>query len=225
MSNQLFDIILAREQARKKTAKQQQIIEQAIRLFAEKGFANTSTAEIAKAAGVAEGTIFKHFGTKDQLLLSIIVPFLKEFFPDIAQDVLQGVLAEHPLSFEDFLRGLLRDRVAFLMANRDIFQVVIKEVLYRDELKQDLVRHIRQHAPQVIRRAVDMFQARGELTHMSSERVVSLLFTLVGGFIMTRLVWLEDFSNLDAAIDEIVDLAMNGLRGIEGGDKDGGHSN
>ncbi|MDP4107839.1 MAG: helix-turn-helix domain-containing protein, partial [Bacillota bacterium] len=43
------------------TEKQQKIVETAIQMFADKGYASTSTAEIAKAAGVAEGTIFRHF--------------------------------------------------------------------------------------------------------------------------------------------------------------------
>lgn len=40
------------------------IILAAIQAFAEKGYASTSTSEIAKNAGVAEGTIFRHYKTK-----------------------------------------------------------------------------------------------------------------------------------------------------------------
>ena len=44
------------------TAKRKKILETSIDLFAKNGYSNTSTSEIAKIAGVAEGTIFKHFG-------------------------------------------------------------------------------------------------------------------------------------------------------------------
>ncbi|QQP71486.1 helix-turn-helix transcriptional regulator [Carnobacterium sp. CS13] len=50
---------------KKMTLKQQQILKVSIDLFSQKGFANTSTNEIAKQANVAEGTIFKHFGNKE----------------------------------------------------------------------------------------------------------------------------------------------------------------
>ena len=40
------------------TEKQRRILEAAVEVFAERGFAGTPTAEIAKRAGVAEGTIF-----------------------------------------------------------------------------------------------------------------------------------------------------------------------
>ena len=53
----IFDTILAQGLIKGKTEKQQRIIETTIKLFAEKGYANTSTAEIAKVAGVSEGTI------------------------------------------------------------------------------------------------------------------------------------------------------------------------
>ena len=57
LSNPIFDTILAQGLIKGKTEKQQRIIETTIKLFAEKGYANTSTAEIAKVAGVSEGTI------------------------------------------------------------------------------------------------------------------------------------------------------------------------
>lgn len=44
--------------------KQLKILEAAVEMFAEKGYAATSTSEIAKKAGVAEGTIFRHYKTK-----------------------------------------------------------------------------------------------------------------------------------------------------------------
>lgn len=48
----------------KLSEKQIKILEAAIEIFAEKGYASTSTSEIAKRAGVAEGTIFRHYKTK-----------------------------------------------------------------------------------------------------------------------------------------------------------------
>lgn len=52
-------------------SRKQAIMENATRLFAEKGFHNTSTVEIAKAAGVAHGTIFYHYKNKEGIILEI----------------------------------------------------------------------------------------------------------------------------------------------------------
>src|ERR1700752_58709 len=47
--------------------RRQQLIEQAIHLFAMLGFRGTTTKAIAQAAGVSEAVIFRHFSTKDDL--------------------------------------------------------------------------------------------------------------------------------------------------------------
>ena len=90
MSNSLFDAIIEQGATKKKTKKQEAIVEAAIKLFAEKGYANTSTAEIAKLAEVSEGTIFKHYRTKDTLLLSVMLPFIKENFPSLSPRSVEG---------------------------------------------------------------------------------------------------------------------------------------
>ena len=48
MSNSLFEAIIEQGDTKKKTKKQEAIVEAAIKLFAEKGYANTSTAEMQK---------------------------------------------------------------------------------------------------------------------------------------------------------------------------------
>ena len=54
------------------TTKQENILEAALQLFATEGFHATSTSKVAKAAGVSEGLIFRHFGNKDGLLQAVI---------------------------------------------------------------------------------------------------------------------------------------------------------
>jgi AcrR family transcriptional regulator len=48
--------------------KEQKILDTSLVLFVEKGFHGTSTAEIAKTAGVATGTLFHYFKTKEELI-------------------------------------------------------------------------------------------------------------------------------------------------------------
>jgi AcrR family transcriptional regulator len=47
---------------------QQRLIRAALELFSSRGYHDTTTAQIAKKAGVAEGTIYRHFSSKQQLL-------------------------------------------------------------------------------------------------------------------------------------------------------------
>ena len=49
------------------------ILESAIKIFSKKGFAGSRTSEIAKSADVAEGTIFRYFPKKDDILMEMIL--------------------------------------------------------------------------------------------------------------------------------------------------------
>lgn len=52
--------------------RRQQLIETAMRLFSEKGFYGTTTQQIARAAGVNEAIIFRHFATKEELYWAVV---------------------------------------------------------------------------------------------------------------------------------------------------------
>jgi AcrR family transcriptional regulator len=57
---------------RQAAARREQILKTALSLFASQGFDATSTRQIAKAAGIAEGLIFHYFPTKASLLTAIL---------------------------------------------------------------------------------------------------------------------------------------------------------
>ncbi len=195
----------------KQTEKQKQIVDAAIQIFAEKGYSNTSTAEIAKLAGVAEGTIFKHFGTKDKLLLSIIVPYIKEFFPVIAEEVMGQVMKNQLTTFEEFLRGLLQNRVAFITENREIFQVIIKEVIYKEEMKQELLPLLYENISSRLLRVIDAFKERGELINLPSEKILNMLLTFFGGFFVSRFVLLNKQTVSDEEIEDAIYFIVNDI--------------
>ena len=52
---------------RKGSPTRKRILNEALRLFVERGLSQTTTRDIAGAAGIAEGTIYRHFGSKDDL--------------------------------------------------------------------------------------------------------------------------------------------------------------
>ncbi|MBV7316494.1 TetR/AcrR family transcriptional regulator [Shewanella sp. NIFS-20-20] len=59
--------------------KKQAIVDSALGLFVEQGFQATSTASIARAAGVATGTLFHHFPNKNALLEHLFITIKQEF--------------------------------------------------------------------------------------------------------------------------------------------------
>src|SRR3989442_434675 len=51
--------------------KPQQIIDAAVRVFARNGFYNSRVSDIAREAGIASGTIYLYFKTKDEILVTL----------------------------------------------------------------------------------------------------------------------------------------------------------
>lgn len=79
------------------TEKQEKILEAALELFAEVGYAATSTSKVAKAAGVSEGLIFRHFKNKEGLLEAIfeqVAERTKMVFADIVLETVPEKVIE-----------------------------------------------------------------------------------------------------------------------------------
>src|SRR5687768_18043638 len=98
--------------ARPRTAKEAAIVDAATRLFGEKGYEGTRTAEIAAAAGVTERTLFRYFPSKEKLYRRVMFPaLLVAAVPKALIDagVLFGTDGD---SLADWHRRVLRLRVA-----------------------------------------------------------------------------------------------------------------
>ena len=65
--------------------KKEAILQAASKFFSERGYWDTSVSDISKATGVAEGTIFYHFQTKEDLFLAVLKRFKEDFVGNIKQ--------------------------------------------------------------------------------------------------------------------------------------------
>ncbi len=100
------------------TDKRERILKAAIRVFARKGFYSTRVSEIAKAAGVADGTIYLYFKNKDDVLISI--------FQDRISKLLEvlGDAISKASGFEEKLRVVVDIQLGLLDGSRDLAEVV-----------------------------------------------------------------------------------------------------
>ncbi|MBI5905231.1 MAG: TetR/AcrR family transcriptional regulator [Deltaproteobacteria bacterium] len=70
--------------------KRDRILRAAIRIFSQKGFFNSKVAEIARASGVADGTIYLYFRNKDDLLISLFEEKMGEVVSDVRRRIAAG---------------------------------------------------------------------------------------------------------------------------------------
>jgi len=80
------------------TARSRAILATASRLFAEKGYSQTTTAEIARESGVAEGTLYHHFGSKDGIFLTLFDETMDGYLAGIEAILARGMTGRETLS-------------------------------------------------------------------------------------------------------------------------------
>jgi AcrR family transcriptional regulator len=94
------------------------IIEAALKLFTERGFHGTSTAQISKEAGVATGTLFNYFPTKEDLINSLYFEVKEE----LSRSMGKGMEIES--SFQDRLKRLWSNLIKWGVDNQEEFLFV-----------------------------------------------------------------------------------------------------
>jgi AcrR family transcriptional regulator len=163
------------------TDKQRRVLDAAMEVFAERGYAGASTAEIAKRAGVAEGTVFKTYKTKKDLLLGIIAPmFARTVAPLLIEDVRKIVAAPHA-TFEEFLRALYRNRVDFVRSHQRIVRIAMQEVPFHDEVRELAKNTLAASVLPDVLAMIHRFQARGEIRKDADD--MSIVRLIVGTFL------------------------------------------
>lgn len=107
-----------------KIEKKNRIIEAAVKVFAEKGFYLAKVSDVAKAAKVADGTIYLYFKNKDDLLINLFeqkMELILQRFQERLQDIPDSVEKLH--SFVDLYFTLIKEDKDLA----DVFQVELRQ--------------------------------------------------------------------------------------------------
>ncbi|MDH4350095.1 MAG: TetR/AcrR family transcriptional regulator, partial [Gemmatimonadota bacterium] len=114
--------------ATRREAKRQRILDAAIVEIARRGYYGTTVATIAGRAGVADGTIYLYFKSKEAILVSIFERAMQRFI-----DEARGIVEDAQAGAEEKLRRLIELHLTLLGADRDlavIFQVEFRHTLH-----------------------------------------------------------------------------------------------
>jgi AcrR family transcriptional regulator len=128
------------------------ILQAAQRLFAAKGFEGTTTRDLAQIAGVAEGTLFRHFANKK----AIFVEVATSGWVDILTDLLTE-LSE--MGSYKAVAQVMRRRMCNLQKNADIMRVCFMEVQFhpdlRDRIQTEIIEKMTEVAEAFFQTAMD----------------------------------------------------------------------
>ena len=115
------------------TAKRVRILRAAIRIFSQKGFFNSKVSDIARAAGVADGTIYLYFKNKDDLLISLFEEKMGEVVADVRERVAMGT---DPLQR---LRIFIENHMDLLVREAGLIEVIQVELRQSNKFMKEYV--------------------------------------------------------------------------------------
>jgi len=191
---------------------QRRILSAALELFAEKGYAATSTGAIAKSAGVAEGLIFKHFRSKKELLLQLARPLLLEVFFPLSLRRIQAIMAQKHPHLKNLLEALLRERLAFVKQHHRLLRLVIQEIWLHPELLQSLQEQFESQLRPAIEAQLKHFQAQGQIREMPFGTALRLILSSLMGLVIPRvLLFPEAAWQEEAEIQATLQTLIQGL--------------
>jgi len=191
----------------------QKIDEAALELFAEQGFAGTATSEIARRAGVAEGTIFRHYPNKKAVLIGVMAPVIQRVMAPLATRKIKRILGEQHADVEALLGELLRERIDFMQHAPRFLRVVMQEASLHPDVR-DLVADVflAQVRP-VFGEQLDDLKARGLVdASLNNDSVMRMIISVVAGYVLLAHMLYTDHSFDDAQeIDQMVRVLARGL--------------
>lgn len=199
------------------TPKQIKIIQAAIEIFSEKGFAAASTNEIAKRAGVAEGTIFRHYKTKKDLLISIVLPVISKLaVPLLAEKFVKEVFQNGDYEdLEGLIRKLMKSRFEFMKKNAPLIKIVLQEMAYHTEIQENFKEvFIEKVYPNFVK-AVEHLREKEKLADFPAETILRLTISSIIGLLITRFMIMPDYPwDDEKEINYTIQFIRNGLKGV-----------
>jgi len=186
--------------------KADKILNAAERIFAEKGYYRARLAEIAKFAGVAEGTVYEYFGNKEKLLLSIPDRHFRRYMDDLPE-VFE---IRNPIRK---LRRFIKYYFSLFSNERDflktfLIQIQLSRRFYGTEHFERFVKFFR-----IIEQIVEEGKSQGCFRQGVNPRVFRNMF--IGTFNNLTLRWfiLQSDRQIDKMqrIDEVADLLTSAV--------------
>lgn len=163
--------------------KKDAIIEAATFLFSNKGFENTRMSEISRITGAAEGTIFYHFKSKEDLFVSILERFREDIVAECEgrlgkRHFASGLeMIEEMVRFYFRLAGMMEDR--FLLLHRhDAY-----ELARINQAARNVLESIYNCFVDIFEKAIAAGQGDGSIAPMPPRNTAMIIFMMVDGLV------------------------------------------
>ncbi|MBO9166437.1 TetR/AcrR family transcriptional regulator [Lactiplantibacillus pentosus] len=165
------------------TPKQRAILQASLDLFAEKGFDQTSTSDIAQRAGVAEGTVYRRYKTKAALRDAVLAPIAAKIVPILASDFSEDELHRRYPSLQAFLTAVVNDRMQFVQNNLKELKVIFEMAAFDATRRERILSQIAPQMVQQVGSVLDQPKADKLMVDWPNDLIIQTLLSQVFGYI------------------------------------------
>jgi TetR/AcrR family transcriptional regulator, fatty acid metabolism regulator protein len=189
----------------KNNDKYQRILEAAVKVFAELGFYQSTISQIAREAGVADGTIYLYFKNKDDILVQFFSYKAKQVFDLFREEVSN---ADNAI---EKLRNLVRRHLEEFQRDKNMAIVYQAETHQNSRSAEPQIRDMSKMYLDIVSEIVEQGQADGS---MRKDLYLSLVKRfIVGAVDETINNWLHSGGKYDlvSMADPLIDLFVRGI--------------
>lgn len=199
--------------------KKRRVLDEARREFAEQGFAAASMNRLAAALGIAKGSIFKYFGTKEGLFSKVFEAAVEQFAGRLRQA--REETSGRPV--EERLERLLVVGTDFVRTHPDVYRMYLKMLAGGGfPMRESLLARVRSLSARFLTPIVEEAKASGELSVALDTRLaVFMLDAVLDRFVQARVEpWMDtglglgpgDGDNAREAAKRLAAMLSGGLR-------------
>lgn len=196
------------------TKRQWDILKAAVKVFSQKGFEGSRTSEIAKEAGVAEGTIFRYYKSKKDLLISLSIPLIINFFRPLMSEPIEKIIEEEKRkSVKEVLEKMIQERLELVDENLQLIKTIFVESIYHEELLKEMQDYVIPNVATFLNKFAEKNIENNIFKDKDPKIVTRTLISLLLGYVVLSKFSPRYFANNDQGQDavEIVDLFLNGI--------------
>lgn len=192
-------------QSRGRNDKYKRILEAAVKVFAENGYHESTISQIAKEAGVADGTIYLYFKSKDDILVHFFSYKTRQVFDGFREEIAR---ADNTV---DKLRNLIRRHLKEFQEDRFMAILYQAETHRTHRLAEEQIREMVKKYHDLVSEIIEEGQQEGAIR---KDLYVGLVKRMINGSVDEVInTWLHTDGQYDLAsmADPLVDLFIRGI--------------
>ncbi len=201
----------------KKSQKTKEIIfEKAMEIVAAKGYSASSTKEIAESAGVSEATLFKYYGSKEELLKQIVLKTLDSFVNYALNESIPQIFernTDQPVA--SLLKEILIERINFFQRHTPAMRVIFQEMMINDSVRRAFKDKVWYAIVEMSDKIFNIGKAQKEMKDIDNYLLRKVFVgTMIFSFIFENVVMADENReyNPEEEITALIDILFNGVK-------------